>query len=73
MQAGHEILQSGESRMDPSSTGSNSNLSKAWGPRPTSSVPALSESTHKPGVHANMYKPVEIGVESTFIIVFRID
>lgn len=50
MQAGHGVLQSGESRAVPSSTGSNSNLSKAWGPRPTSNVPALSESTHKPGV-----------------------
>lgn len=34
--------------MVPSSTGSSSNWSKAWGPRPTSSVLALLESIHKP-------------------------
>jgi len=48
MLAEREVLQIGESRMVLSSTGSNSNWSKAWDPRPTSSVPASLESTRKP-------------------------
>lgn len=69
MQAGHGVLQSGERRTVPSSTESNSNLSKAWGLRLTSNVPALLESTHKPGVHD---KPMETRTYLRFTAVFFI-
>lgn len=70
MQAGHGVLQSGESRTVPSSTGSNSNLSKAWGLRLTSNVPASLESTHKPGVHASICKLMETRTYLRFTTLF---
>lgn len=45
-------------------------MSKAWGLRLTSNAPALLESTHKPGVNANIYKPMETSTYLTFTLVF---